>query len=267
VQTYLDGIVGWHRERALSDPRELDDCVEAALRSRTPLSLADSLNQCIADGDVAVIAEVKRRSPSLGPIVADLDPRALSSHYQAGGAAAISVLTDGPHFGGSAADLSAVRDSVAIPVLRKDFTVDPRDVCDARVMGADAVLLIAAVLDDVELERCVEASRALSMGVLFEVHDDAELERVLAFDPDIVGINRRDLHTFVVDLDRSLALVAQVPPGVIAVAESGISGVDDVHDAVAAGFHAVLVGELLVRSTDPARTVASLREANGRTLW
>ncbi len=208
---------------------------------------------------MAVIAEVKRRSPSKGDLFAGLDPAAVASAYAAGGAAAMSVLTDGPHFGGSPADLAAARGAVDLPVLRKDFTVDARDVCDARLMGADCVLLIAAALDDAELRDFHRLADDLGLAALVEIHDEAELERALAVGAELVGVNQRDLFTFDVDHDRARRVGAAMPDSVVRVAESGIRGPDDARSLAEVGFDAVLVGETLVTSGDIESTTRSLR--------
>jgi len=211
-----------------------------------------------ADGDVAVISEVKRRSPSKGDLCPGLDPAALARQYQAGGAACVSVLTDSEWFGGSVTDLRSARKAVELPVLRKDFTVAERDIADARVMGADCVLLIVAALDQSELIDFHELATDLGMSVLVEVHDEAELERALAADARMIGVNQRDLVTFEVDQRRAVRVGKAIPPGVVRVAESGIRSRSDADALVQAGYHALLVGETLVKSGDPRRAVAEL---------
>jgi indole-3-glycerol phosphate synthase len=208
---------------------------------------------------LGVIAEVKRRSPSKGDLAAGLDPAAVAGDYERGGATCLSVLTDADHFGGSPADLQAARAATALPVLRKDFTVCPADVCDARIMGADAVLLIAAALDDDELGELHTLALDVGLDVLVEVHDEQELARALAVDADLVGVNQRDLVTFEVDHERAVRLGKALPDTVVRVAESGIRGPDDARALAMARFDAVLVGELLVTSGDPAAAVAGLR--------
>jgi len=204
---------------------------------------------------VRVIAEIKRRSPSKGDLAPDLDPVATARAYEAGGAACLSVLTDGPYFGGSGDDLIAARAATGIPVLRKDFTVDPLQIDEARAMGADAVLLIVAALDDAQLRDLHAHARGRGLAVLVEVHDAAELDRALAIDPHIIGVNARDLSTFAEDLSTGEQMIATIPAGTIAVAESAIRRVDDAERMAAAGFDAVLVGEALVRADDPAALV------------
>ncbi len=207
---------------------------------------------------LAVIAEVKRRSPSKGDLAADLDPALLATSYAAGGAACISVLTDQAFFGGSPADLQAARSAVGLPVLRKDFTVSMADVFDARIMGADCLLLIVAALSDDELRRFHTAAVGVGLDVLVEIHDEVDLDRALAVGATMVGVNQRDLISFEVDTDRAVRMAGVIPEGVIKVAESGITGRQDGLRLRDVGYQAVLVGESLVRSADPAAAVADL---------
>jgi indole-3-glycerol phosphate synthase len=210
-----------------------------------------------------VIAEIKRRSPSKGSLAPHLDPDALARAYVAGGACAISVLTDAPHFGGSPEDLVAARAAVDVPVLRTDFTVDRRDLYDARLMGADACLLIVAALGDAELADFIALGRRLGLTCLVEIHDEGELARALAAGADVIGVNQRDLHTFAVDRDRAVTLSAMIPADIVRIAESGVTARDDVERLDDAGFDAVLVGEALVTADDPRRALASLRGVVG----
>jgi len=221
----------------------------------------DALEAVAASGDLAVISEIKRRSPSKGELAPGLDPVAIARQYEAGGAACLSVLTDVDFFGGSVDDLVAARAACALPVLRKDFTVSARDVCDARIMGADCVLLIAAALDQAELESFLKLAHAIGFDALVEIHDEAELERAIVAGADLIGVNQRDLVTFAVDTERALRMALQLPEGVVKVAESGITGAGDAALLAAAGYHAVLVGEHLVTSGDPEAGVAALRGA------
>ena len=234
---------------------------EQALACPPTRGFREGLRAVAGSGDVAVIAELKRRSPSKGDLAPDLDPVELAVAYERGGAAAMSVLTDVEYFGGSVDDLRTARAACALPVLRKDFTVDPRDVCDARIMGADCVLLIAAALDDAELTAMVALARELSIDALVEIHDEPELDRAVAAGADLIGVNQRDLVTFAVDTERAVRMAPQMPDGVVRVAESGITGAADAAVLAAAGYHAVLVGEHLVTSGDPAAGVAALRHA------
>lgn len=210
----------------------------------------------------AVIAEVKRASPSAGAIAdADADAAERARAYEAAGAAAVSVLTEPRHFGGSLADLRAVHLAVSVPVLRKDFLVHPDQVLEARVGGADAVLLIVAALSRSELGAMVATARDLGLDALVEVHTEAELEAALEAGAEVVGVNARDLETLEVDPEGALELLARVPADRIAVAESGISTRAQVERATAAGARAVLVGEALMRAPDPAATLRELRGA------
>lgn len=264
TSTYLDRILAAHRDRAAADQRNLDALIDTARRhgSTDPTRgfRAALVESSAADG-IAVIAEVKRRSPSKGPLAPDLDPAELGRAYAAGGAACLSVLTDVDFFGGSPDDLAAARQASGRPVLRKDFTVSAHDVCDARIMGADCVLLIAAALDDAELRDFRSLAGELGLDALVEVHDEAELDRAMAVGADLIGVNQRDLVTFQVDQQRAVRMAPQMPAGVVRVAESGIRGGDDAAVLAHAGYHALLVGESLVTSGDPAGGVKALRAA------
>jgi len=260
MATYLDRILAAHREAAAADRRSLDALLDEARACAPTRGFSAGLRRDAAAG-LAVIAEVKRRSPSRGALAADLDPAATARAYAAGGASCLSVLTDVEFFGGSSEDLRAARAAVELPVLRKDFTVDPRDVCDARLMGADAVLLIVAALDDDELGELHALAGDVGLDVLVEVHDEAELDRALAVGATVVGVNQRDLVTFEVDRQRAARVGAAMPDGILRVAESGVQGPEDAAALAAAGFHAVLVGESIVTSGDPAASVAALRSA------
>lgn len=255
MATYLDDILAVHRARAAADGRDIGRVAEQARRASPVRDFAAALRR--TDG-IAVIAEIKRRSPSKGPLAPDLVPGVLAKRYAAGGAAALSVLTDEDHFGGSAADLVEARSSVEVPVLRKDFTVSALDVADARFMGADAVLLIVAALADDELRDLHALGTDLGLAVLVEAHDEPEVERALAAGARIVGVNQRDLVTFEVDTDRAVRVASAIPDGVLKVAESGIRDADDAKRLADAGYDAVLVGEHLVTSGDPERAVQEL---------
>ena len=209
-------------------------------------------------GAVSLIAECKRRSPGAGPIRPDLDPVGLTRGYERAGASALSVLTDGTYFGGSLADLAAVREATGIPVLRKDFTLDPVQVVEARAAGADAVLLIVRILDDAALGELLDVASSLGMAALVEAHDGEEVARALSAGAKVLGINNRDLATFTTDLDTTVGLLADVPPDVVVVSESGIRAPADVEALGRAGVDAVLVGETLLRAADPSAAAASL---------
>ncbi len=206
----------------------------------------------------SVIAEVKRRSPSKGDLAEIADPAALARHYAAGGAAAISVLTEERRFGGSLDDLRAVRAAVDVPLLRKDFVVEPYQVLEARAAGADLVLLIVAALDDDQLRRLHDQARELGMAVLVEVHDEPETARAVDLGAELVGVNARNLKTLEVDPDAFGRLAPLVPADRVLVAESGISSPVDVKRYVAEGARAVLVGEALVKDGDPEGAVRAM---------
>jgi indole-3-glycerol phosphate synthase len=206
----------------------------------------------------AIIAEIKKASPSKGVLAPQFDPVAIARLYERGGAAALSVLTDGPNFQGSLDDLRAARANVGIPVLRKDFTIGEFDVLEAAAAGADAILLIAAILDETQLRDYRELAAKYRIAALVEVHDEDELRIAAAAGATIVGVNNRDLHTFQVSLDVSMRLADQMPGGVVRVTESGIHSPVDVQRLREAGYTAFLVGEHLMSSGDPAAAVRAL---------
>src|SRR5271156_609535 len=246
MPTYLADILAAHRAQAAADMRPLADLVERAAQAPPPRDFVGALR---ADG-LSCIAEIKRRSPSKGDLDPGLQADLVAKDYVTGGAACLSVLTDVDFFGGSVADLVAAREASGLPVLRKDFTVQEADVADARLMGADAVLLIAAALSDAELAGCAALADQLGLAALVEVHDEEELARALDAGAGLVGVNQRDLRTFQVDHERACALAARIPPGVVAVAESGIRDHADARRLADAGYDAILVGESLVRAAD-----------------
>lgn len=252
--TVLDEIVAHHRLRVGDDPRLPDALVDAARATDPPRPFAQSL----AGAELSVIAEVKRRSPSKGDIASDLDAASLADAYASGGAACLSVLTDERFFGGSMADLTAARGASGLPVLRKDFTLSTNDVCDARLAGADAVLLIVSVLEHRQLCELIELAHELGMACLVEAHHEHEIERAVDAGARVIGVNQRNLADFSVDHERAARLAKLIPGDVIGVAESGIRGPDDAKRAAEAGYNAVLVGEALVRSSDPAQALREL---------
>ena len=259
METYLDRIVAAHRDVAAGDDRSLDALVRTARLAAPARGFRDALVASAPDG-MAVISEIKRRSPSRGDLNAGLDPAVLAATYERGGASCLSVLTDVDHFGGSVGDLQAARAATALPVLRKDFTVSERDVCDARLMGADCVLLIVAALSDGELAAFHRLANEIGLDVLVEIHDERELERAMRVDATLVGVNQRDLVTFQVDHERALRMAGVIPRGVVRVAESGVRGPTDAAALADAGYDAVLVGETLVTAADPAAAVRALRQ-------
>ncbi|MEU7752210.1 indole-3-glycerol phosphate synthase TrpC [Micromonospora sp. NPDC049101] len=239
---------------------ELADLQAAAATAAPPLDVVAALR-----GDaVRVIAEIKRRSPARGPLAAIEDPAGLAEAYVAGGAAAVSVLTEPRRFGGSLADLSAVRAAVRVPVLRKDFIVSPYQLWEARAHGADLVLLIVAALGQAELESLLRQATELGMTTLVEAHDAEEVRRAVDAGARVVGINARDLNTLRVDRGVFATMAALVPDDVVRVAESGVRVPADVSAYREAGAAAVLVGETLVTSADPRGSVAALVAAGQR---
>ncbi len=263
--TVLDEILARKRDEVtmLHRPAVRDLLRREALAAPPARDFAGALRG--TDGHLAVIAEIKRRSPSKGDLAPDLDPAATATAYAAGGASCLSVLTDGPGFGGSVADLQAARRVVDVPVLRKDFTIDEVQVYETRAIGADAILLIvAAIADDALLADLHALASELGLAVLVETHDARELDRALGIGARIVGVNARDLGTFVEDLGLGEQLVGRFPADVVAVAESAIRSTDDAARMATAGFDAVLVGEMLVRADDPAATVGALRAVQRR---
>lgn len=246
---YLDAILAFHRARYEQDGRDENELEEAA-RSLSVCAPARDFTAALSSPGLSLIAEIKRRSPSRGDLDLGLDPGEVAAEYARGGAACLSVLTDEAHFGGCASDLASARAAVDIPVLRKDFTIGRRDVYDARIMGADAVLLIAAALATEELEELRRLAEGLGMAALIEVHDEDEAARAEASGAGIVGVNQRDLRTFAVDAERAVRIRAFLDDSLLTVAESGISTPADLEPLARAGFDAVLVGEALVVSGD-----------------
>lgn len=263
-ETQLDAILAATRDRVDALRPRARDLERQAAAAPAPRPFAPAL----AGATVGVIAEVKRRSPSAGPIREDLDPVRHGRAYERGGAAAVSVLTDQRHFGGSLDDLARVAAGVAVPVLRKDFILDELQLFEARAAGASAVLLIARALPAARLRSLAQAAQELGLGVLAEVHAEPELDAALAAEPTAVGVNSRDLTTFALDHALAERLVARVPGGVPAVAESGIETRADVARLAAAGADLVLVGTSVARAGDPEAAVRALtgvrREGRGR---
>jgi indole-3-glycerol phosphate synthase len=255
----LDEIVAHKRaEVAELKARRSVGTVAAACRGLAPARDFEAALRPPTGTRVRLIAEVKRASPSQGLFRADLDPIAQASTYAAAGAAAVSVLTDARYFHGSLDDLVQVRRAVPVPVLRKEFIVDEYQLWEAREAGADAVLLIVAALEDAALRDLLGAAKGAGLATLVEVHTAGELDRALRLGAPVIGINNRDLQTLTTTLAPSLALLPQIPPGPIAVSESGLRTGADVAQVVAAGAHAVLVGETLLRADDVAAKVREL---------
>ncbi len=264
----LQRILAVKREEVAAARRTLDDAAirreaEASLddAARAPRGFERALRARIAQGRAAVIAEVKKASPSRGVLRERFEPAAIAASYARGGAACLSVLTDVRFFQGSPDHLREARAACTLPALRKDFVVDAYQVYEARAWGADCILLIVAALDDARLREFAALARALRMDVLVEVHDAAELERALALPTPLVGINNRDLRTFEVSLDTTLALLPRIPGERLVVTESGILGAADVARMRAAGVGAFLVGEAFMRAEDPGAALAALFDA------
>ena len=252
----LDQIIEGVREdlaerKKLVELNELNELVAKISEVNPVIDVLPSLQS----SNLSVIAEVKRSSPSKGALAQISDPAALALSYQRGGATAASVLTESRKFGGSLADLAAVRSAVNIPILRKDFAVDEYQIFEARAYGADIILLIVAALSDLQLSEFFAISKSLGMQVLVETHTLEEVERALTLDPEIIGVNARDLTTLKIDLGAFDKLALGIPEGVVKVAESGISSLSDVISYRKSGAEAILVGEALVKDGDPAQMI------------
>lgn len=256
LRRILEHKAGEIAEAAAREP--VAELSRRAAATDAPRGLRDALARRIDAGAPAVIAEVKKASPSQGVLRTDFDAAAIGRAYADGGAAALSVLTDRDFFQGHPQHLAAARAASGLPVLRKDFLVDPYQVYESRAMGADCVLLIVAALGDAALRELRDLATHLGMDVLVEVHDAAELERALAIAPDLVGINNRDLRTFATSTETTRALRARIPDDVLVVTESGIHDADDIAAMRAAGVHAFLVGEALMVAPDPGAKLAEL---------
>ncbi|MCQ8240236.1 indole-3-glycerol phosphate synthase TrpC [Rhizosaccharibacter radicis] len=223
-----------------------------------PRGFGHALKLKTAERQVGLIAEMKKSSPSAGPILASYDPAAIARLYEQAGAACLSVLTEGPSFGGHVADLQIARAAVSLPVLRKDFILEPWQVYESRLIGADCILLIMAALTDERAEELLSMARSLDLDVLVEVHDEPELDRALGLNTALIGINNRNLKTLKTELGTTLSLAPRVPPDRIVVAESGIRSREDVLRLAGAGASCFLVGESLLRQADPGEACASL---------
>ena len=262
VANILERIVAVKRDEVAAGRRR---CDLAAMRARAETlpgarDFVGALRRRIEAGGAAVIAEIKKASPSKGVLRADFRPAEIAASYERHGAAALSVLTDAPFFQGAPEYLTAAREAASLPALRKDFLVDAWQVFESRALGADAVLLIAAALDDAEMRDFEAIALALGMAVLVEVHDERELDRALALRTPLLGINNRNLRTFEVALETTLALLPRVPAGRVVVTESGILAKGDVKRLRDANVHAFLVGEAFMRAADPGAALADLFE-------
>jgi indole-3-glycerol phosphate synthase len=255
VPDVLARIVAHKREHPAPSPGVLQRWERQAEQARAGRR---DFRRALAARTPAIIAEIKKASPSKGLLAQDFDPVRLALQYEDGGAAALSVLTDEAFFQGSLADLAAARRVCRLPVLRKDFTLDEYHVTEAAAAGADAVLLIAAILDPDEIRNLAGMAAGYGMAALVEVHDERELAKALEAGAEIVGVNNRDLTTFEVTLETSLRLAPRIPAGVLKVSESGIRSAEDIERLRAAGYQAFLVGEHLMRSADPAEALRAL---------
>lgn len=256
LTTILTRKVEEVRERMTRVP--LDELVARCREMPDPRGFAEALEAKIAVGLPAVIAEIKKASPSKGVIRADFHPAEIAASYERGGAACLSVLTDIDFFQGSDEYLVAARGNCTLPVLRKDFVIDPYQVYEARALGADCILLIVAALEDAALLQLTLLAAELDLDVLVEVHDGVELERALDLPAQLIGINNRDLRSFAVSLDTTLALKNRLPPERLLITESGIAAPADVARLRDAGVHAFLVGEAFMRADDPGTELARL---------
>ncbi|MBU6298208.1 MAG: indole-3-glycerol phosphate synthase TrpC [Alphaproteobacteria bacterium] len=261
--TILDDIAVYKRDeiaaaKANIPPAEIEARARAADK---PRGFRDALLRARAEHRIGLIAEIKKASPSKGLIRAEFDPPALARAYEAGGATCLSVLTDTPSFQGAPEFLTAARAATRLPVLRKDFMLEPYQVAEARAWGADAVLVIMAMVDDLTAAALIASARAWGIDALVEVHDDAELDRALSLGAGMIGINNRDLHSFVTDLAVTRRLAPRIPGDVLVVAESGLSRRGDLAELAKAGVTTCLIGESLMRQSDVAAATAALTGA------
>lgn len=260
--TILDEIMKYHREQLPKIMRDVPIEDLRAFAGVIPPAL--DFYAALCKSGVSLIAECKKASPTKGLMVRNYNPVQLAKMYAKAGAGAISVLTDGRHFQGSLEHLRDVRESVRLPVLRKDFVFHPYQIYESRVAGADAVLLITAVLSTNEMRSLLKLTHDLGMNALVEVHTDAELDQVLPLQPRIIGVNNRNLQTFEVDFENTARLRERIPPEMVMVAESGLKTAGDVRRMAAMGVNAILVGETLVRSKDVYKTAVSFVKAGKR---
>jgi indole-3-glycerol phosphate synthase len=256
----LQKIVNAKRNEILAAQADcsLSDLCRQARAAPQPRDFLAAIRTAVGSGNAAVIAEVKKASPSKGILREDFDPATIAQSYEIGGATCLSVLTDADFFMGSPGILKAARAACKIPVLRKDFVIDEYQVWESRAMGADCILLIVSILSDSHMRRFEKLAIDLGMAVLVEAHDDEELQRALALETPLIGINNRNLTTFEVSLDISLSLSKAVPKDRVIVTESGISTKDDIERMRASGINAFLVGETFMRAQDPGAALHKL---------
>lgn len=265
MTTILDQIIATKAEelavrKATRGVNELEHLV-ANSDLVTPLGFVNTLETCAAAHTPGFIAEIKKASPSKGVIREHFDPVAIGQDYAAHGAACLSVLTDEQYFQGADEYLRSVRQAVHLPIIRKDFTIDPYQILEARLMGADCILLIASALSPLQLSDLNGKANDLGLDVLVEVHDQQELETALSLKPNLVGINNRNLKTFETSLDTTLGLLPHIPDGVTVVTESGIGSKKDVQKMLDAGVFCFLVGEALMRQSSPGKALAELLDS------
>ncbi len=260
MSTFLDIIVAAKRNR-IADAKRTANMPDLEARAHENAKRPGRLAEALGKPGPTIIAEFKRASPSKGVINFRLDPVAAASAYAEGGASAVSVLTEEDFFAGSLADLTAIRETVSIPVLRKDFTIDEFQIVESSAAGASAILLIVAALDKAQLRDFRTAAESLGLDAIVEVHDRKEMETAIDSGASIIGVNNRNLKTFEVSLDVSRSLIGLRPEGVLMIAESGISNADEIAELHALGFEAFLIGETLMRSGDPADELKRLLNA------
>ncbi|MDQ6959543.1 MAG: indole-3-glycerol phosphate synthase TrpC [Mariprofundaceae bacterium] len=259
MSSILEEIAAYKREQVKkSKAGNPESGVLKRARAYTPRDFTGTLETRIANGKTAVIAEVKKASPSRGVIREDFDPVSIAKSYASGGASCLSVLTDEQYFQGRDAYLSDIRKAASLPILRKDFMLDPYQIIEARALGADAILIILAMVDDALAAELTAAAREQGLSILPEVHNRRELERALKLGTHLIGINNRNLHSFEITLQTTLNLLHHVPADKIVISESGIHTSEDIHRMSEAGVHGFLIGESLMRQPDPGKALASL---------